>query len=489
VLVVARVLALGGWSTVGSGVMDENKVRPSSFSEALLSFETMERELGLSTWCIDGIMVWKLLRFEVFGSYLEAHGLKDVGHPDSKLKHSKLKILARVVSRLVFRNPFLDRPKNVTRIVMTVSRKRMHKGRFADQVSLRAWAGSLEANSLVLDATSPSKPHQLKNKPNGEVLLAFGWLLGRLRKFPLSEGDLLKIREVQKVLSEDLKISGHSLEKYLPRRVQSFYGGTKAYRALFRLTRPKAIYLVCSHDHEAAISAAQALGIETVEFQHGIMGRGHLGYDFKNWNDVPYFPDHIMAWGKDWFNTTSFPSRCRIHLVGAPHIVEAINEARIRVPRQPKTLLVLSQGDVRKKLLASVIEFANLRPDWTVKIRPHPSETSVDFMEEIQVIEPNNSIFIEVDSLRSLAEATSEAAVVFGSSSTSIFEAIEAGCRAVILWDSGLSSFIDHMIQRGEVQKVLSGRDLADKIDNLPLSSRGKYFAPAIYDVVNLVED
>jgi hypothetical protein len=332
-------------------------------------------------------------------------------------------------------------------------------------------------------------PHQLKNKPNGEVLLALGWLFGKLRNFPLGEDDLFRIRAVQRTLSEDLKVRGHSLEKYLPRRVQSFYGGTRAYRALFRLTRPKAIYLICSHDHEAAISAAQALGIETVEFQHGIMGRGHLGYDFKDWNDVPYFPDHIMAWGKGWFNTTSFPSRCRIHLVGAPQIVEAINEARMRISRQPKTMLVLSQGNVRKKLLASAVEFANLRPDWTVKIRPHPSETSVDFMRELKLIEPNHSKSIKVDSLQSLAEATSEADVVFGSSSTAIIEAIEAGCRAVILWDSGLPSFFDHIIQGGHVQKVLSGKDLADKIDNLPPSSRGKYFAPAVHDVVNLVED
>lgn len=469
--------------------MEKSSLRPSSFSEALLRFETMERELGLPSWSIDGIWVWKLLRFEVFSTYLKTHDLEDLAHPDTAKKESRLKILARVISRLVVRNPFLLRPKKVARIVITQSKKQMRKGRFADQISLRAWEGNLETNSLVLDATSPLEPYQLKNKPSGEVLLALGWLLGKLRNFPLSEGDLFKIRKIQATLSEDLHIGGLSLENYLPRRMQGFQGGTRAYKALFRLTRPKAIYFVCGYDHEAAISAAQTLGIKTVEFQHGTMGRGHLGYDFKGWGNVPYFPDHILAWGQDWFRTTSFPGRCRIHLVGAPHIVEAINEARMRISRQPKMMLVLSQGTVRKKLLAAAVEFANLRPDWTVKIRPHPTEKSVDFMGEIRSIDPNHSQSIKVDSLQTLAEATGEASVVFGSNSTAIFEAIEAGCSAVILWNSELPSFFRHIVQRGEMQRVLNGKDLANKIDSLPPSPRGGYFSPAVDDVVKLVEN
>jgi hypothetical protein len=161
----------------------------------------------------------------------------------------------------------------------------------------------------------------------------------------------------------------------------------------------------------------------------------------------------------------------------------------MRISRQPKMMLVLSQGTVRKKLLAAAVEFANLRPDWTVKIRPHPTEKSVDFMGEIRSIDPNHSQSIKVDSLQTLAEATGEASVVFGSNSTAIFEAIEAGCSAVILWNSELPSFVRHIVQRGEMQRVLNGKDLANKIDSLPPSPRGGYFSPAVDDVVKLVEN
>jgi len=476
--------------------MPPNQSDPLSFASALSNFEAMERELGLSSWLVHGVYVWRLIRVPVFRAYLQAQGLAGIDHPDKvATSESGLKTVWHLLAHTLFRNPFLLRPRKVERVVMPHSRKRMHEGELVDPISIRAWAGCLRESSLILDSTSANDNFRLPGSPNNYAPLALGGALGMLTNFRLSRDNLIQVGEIQLRLSKtltirnfDLGLEQLSLEELLVRRAKYFLGMRRVYRSLFRVTKPKALYLVSGLGREAAIAAAQDLGISTAEFQHGSMSRESLSYHFEGWEYVPYFPDHLLVWGPEWLAATTIPSTCRIHSVGAPHIEDSISASRSGTVRKERTLLVLSQGPVRSKLLSAVGEFANMRPDWMITIRPHPSESTVDFAQELEKLAPGMAKKIQIDSLRSLAEASAEASIVFGVSSTAIIEAIKAGCRAAVLSDRDFPDSFQGLIKSGDVTQVSGGYDLAHKIDNLPSGSTARYFAKIVKDVTSIVE-
>jgi len=462
---------------------------PSSFEDALYHFEHLEKRLDLASWRIHGIYVWKLIRFPLFRQYRLFHGIGETAHPESqRLRKSKVQLIKKFQTQLIFRNPFFFSNSEARRVVIPHPRKRLYEGKLVDPISFRAWADSQANDSLILDRTSPLDPTSLPNAPDNDVMVRLGWIIGQLMSFRLSQNDVERINAIQRALSDDLKIDGLNLQQFLVKNAKAFKGQVIAYKAFFRFIKPKGIYLVISYGCEAPIAAAQELGIPTAEFQHGSMDRGHLGYDFADWDSVPYFPDHLLAWGEAWFSECALPRHCKTHLVGAPHLVSAICEAQNLIKRQERSLLVLSQGPIGGKLLASTVEFARKRPDWNVKIRPHPSENDINVKRELYLLDSTVAKKIEISSAESLAEASNQASVVLGVNSTALLEALLAGCRVAILRLSESASYFQPLINSGNAQIVLSGKDLADRIDDLPIGSARNYFSDPVTDIFPLVE-
>lgn len=459
--------------------------KPNNFQEALEGFEYLERRLDLPNWTVNGVYIWKLLRFPVFSEYRQYLGLRQPSHPEKqRLKRSKNRAVLDFSKLLISKNPFVMARHPVDRIVVPHVRKHCYDGFLVDPISYSAWRLPHRKTTVILDTTDSLNPSLLPHASSFEVLVRLGWIRGRVIKFPLET-------KQNKIITE---LSGELFsEKYaamLKARVKKtgafFLGLKQVFSALLKNVQPNYLYIVVSYGCEALIAAAQDFGVQVIEFQHGSIGRGHLGYDFKGWECPSYFPDMMLAFGVDWFKGVSFPEKCIIKPVGYPALGNVIAAAREETQRSSNKLLALSQGPVAGEVLSHIATFAARRLDWDIVIRPHPSESENDLRTQMMAMATTSNWSVEREF--TLAEHAAAAAVVFGVNSTALIEALFAGCRVAVLDDDNSAAYFDALVIDGHAMKVQDGKELAEVVDALPDGSSRGYFAPPIVDVVGHVE-
>ena len=469
--------------------MVDNFVKPTSFNEALAQFENMERELDLPNWQIKGVYVWKLIRILLFNEFSMVHSLMQEAHPEAKrLQKTRGQLVKEFPGRFMKRNPYRANRDKTDRIIIPHNRKCWMGKYFLDPISARSWLGESETRSLVLDRTSPLDPVPLTGAPDYDVMDRLGGIVRRFVRVRFNESDRTRMRSIQQQLSTNLMTDGRPFDEKVLRVVQGFIGQRAVFRLLYRKTQPKALYVVVGYGLEAPIAAAQERGIPVAEFQHGSMDRGHLAYDYRGWEQVPYFADHLLTWGKAWYRDTALPQHCKLHPVGASHIESSMRQAGQRSVRCEKRLLVLSQGPDAENLMESVIQYSRLRPDWEIVVRPHPSESVSNLSTHLQSLDSDIGGRIHVDKESSLAQACSQASVVFGVNSTSLVESLLGGCKVVMLHLPCSAPYFQPLLDDGEARAVHSGEELADCIEALPQGSARSYFAEPVEDVCALVE-
>jgi hypothetical protein len=468
----------------------KNYSQPVSFHEALSLFEHIEHDLELPSWQINGVYVWKLIRFRVFVQFRIDLGQITEAHPEMKRKRkTKVERTLEFARSLIKQNPFLSCHRASDRIIIPHTRKRWLSDRFLDPISARAWLREDETASLVLDRTSSLDPVFLPGAPHYDVMAVLGRIAGQFVRVRFHQNDIIRMRAIQQLLNTDLTFDGRSLEHYVFNVVRNFIGLRAVFRSLYQKVKPKALYVVVGYGLEAPIAAAQELGIPVAEFQHGSMDRGHLAYDYRGWEHVPYFADYLLTWGEAWHPDTALPTDCVLHPVGAPHIELGMRQVAQTSVRFQKRVLVLSQGPVARDLIEAVIQFSLLRPDWDVVVRPHPSESASSLSAQLQEFDRVVDGRIHVDDESSLAQACGKASVVFGASSTALVESLLVGCKMVMLRSATLPPRFQPLLDAGDALAVQSGKELADCIDVLPQGSARRYFAEPVEDVCALVEN
>ncbi|MDI9244977.1 hypothetical protein [Marinobacter sp. CHS3-4] len=469
--------------------MTNDQNAPTSFDEALKVFESLEKDEDLARWQIDGVHVWKLVRFPLFRYYRLLHGIGKFPHPEiQRLRKTRGQFIKSFWNLFVFRNPFLYLKRQTKRVVILHSRKQLQDDRVIEPISSRVWLSDSGNDSLILDRTSPGNTPAIRGAPDNDVMVYLGAALGKLIKLNLSREDLARIDAIKQAFGGDMKINGVGVAAFIVKAVRAFKGQRAVYKVFFRLMKLKALYVVVSYGREAPIAAAQELGMVTAEFQHGSMDRGHLGYDFRGWDYVPYFPCQILVWGEAWYRNCDLPTNCKVKVVGAPHMENAILETKRVVDRREKSLLVLSQGPIRQKIVACSVEFARERPDWNVTIRPHPNESSSDIRDELDALAADIPENIEIKSSKSFAEASSSASAVLGVNSTALIEASLAGCGVAILRLPESASNFKPLVDVGSALIIQNGVELAEKADELPAGLPRNYFSEPVDDVIGLVE-
>ena len=81
--------------------------------------------------------------------------------------------------------------------------------------------------------------------------------------------------------------------------IHHFKRSVFVYKILFKIYKPKAIFSYCyTCGMQAAIKAANDLGIPTIEFQHGIIGKKHPSYNFYKKVDNSYYPKTLLTFGE-----------------------------------------------------------------------------------------------------------------------------------------------------------------------------------------------
>jgi hypothetical protein len=236
------------------------------------------------------------------------------------------------------------------------------------------------------------------------------------------------------------------------------------YRALLKRQGIKTVYVVVAYFHQHLVGAARDLGIRVVELQHGAISPFHLGYSYPGRPVVPDQPDELWCFGSYWTDVAELPARMDTRVVGASFI----SPLPAGASKDPRLVVVLSQGTVGSELVAYAGALAAARPDLDVAFHLHPSERSTEYRLPAGVrLSSDNTLSL-------LASATYQVGVA----TTALFEGMLLGCRTAVA-DLPGNEYLAPAIARRDAVLVRSPASLADALSTLPLASNPQiYYAP-----------
>ena len=82
------------------------------------------------------------------------------------------------------------------------------------------------------------------------------------------------------------------------RWIKFFEAQRKLFSLMFRIVKPRVVFVTDYISYAPAIRAAKQRGIKVMEFQHGTIGREHPSYNVDIEIDRGCFPDYLLVFGQ-----------------------------------------------------------------------------------------------------------------------------------------------------------------------------------------------
>ncbi len=165
------------------------------------------------------------------------------------------------------------------------------------------------------------------------------------------------------------------------RFLKLFVAEKLVYTYLYKLYKPKAVFITCFYNREAKIRAAKELGIPVIEIQHGIIGPNHYAYNHKVMSR-DYYPDYLLSFVEYEYASSSEDfifEKDRVYPVGN-YYIDYINSKEISNPlrkltnKYKRSVAVTLQSTVEEETVEFVVEAAELDPDIIYFLLPRPAK-------------------------------------------------------------------------------------------------------------------
>jgi hypothetical protein len=451
-----------------------------SEAEVASILEEFERRRDVFRLTVDGISLWRLLRFEI------SFTMQNLG-----LARPSISTAEMIASFFCAIRQFLVAPSGYEYLGATMSSAlRMFDERgwhdiYFDPVIDEISGG---AKMLYVDARGFEENARCAfRRPvfNDTSVVALSAVLGLIFR---TRGNGATFRRLSELIVSDL-----GLTEFTPQRIRRKYSVLKwrvrLYRLILRRLRPRCV-LVPNSGQFALFMAANSLGIPFVEMQHGIFSENHpdslpanaLDYD----RGSMLLPDLLTVYGSYWVDRlrdSALGALGRIRAVGAP-LIESNRALRQRrfLPNSVKPILTLtSQGIGVEHVADFVAAFLKLYSgQLQFNIRLHPgyeagaSHYDARFLDDDRVnLWPGNS---KPDTFEMIAMSDLHLSV----SSACHFEALGIGTPTGILALPGHELVLD-LAERGDAILIGSPESLAALVNSrswgvVPSSTSDHYF-------------
>lgn len=242
------------------------------------------------------------------------------------------------------------------------------------------------------------------------------------------------------------------------------------YKKKLQKTKPKKIYVVIAYVHFGLIKAANDLGIDVEEIQHGIISKEHFAYHFPYNKKVPYYPNYMSLYGKYWYDSTSIPiPEKNINYIENITLTDSKKQKCVRKNNQ---IVFLCQAAITEQLIPYIEGFCKLTDKYKVIVKLHPSEYEVWKTQypELESLIKRYNLEIVDNFDKKLYNILKESKHVIGVSSTALFEAIYFGCDVHLLEISTVDT-MDFLIQNKMVTLSACVNELLKNVEN---ESKGK---------------
>ncbi|TCO16529.1 hypothetical protein EV652_12022 [Kribbella steppae] len=375
----------------------------------------------------------------IFHELTRRSGIHGASHPVRRTPYDKARLVARHLTGLVTRNPFLG---SYDALVVPHPRKPGGVEIYTDE--LRTILGD---RALILDSGINGTP-----LPGSRNLDFFTSAAGAVHRRQVGD------RGISTALRE---LTGVSVPvgSLLAREVAKHQRLRALYRRLLRKHRIETVYVVVAYFHQHIVGAARDLGIRVVELQHGAISQFHLGYSYPGRPAVADQPDELWCFGSYWTDVADLPAGMTTSVIGTSHLPRAAQ-------KDPRLAVFLSQGTIGAELLHVAESVAKVDPSLDVVFRLHPSERASDY-----TIPAGVRLSTDGSTLDLLASATYQVGV----STTALFEGMALGCRTAVANLPG-HEYLARPITRGHALLMTSPNQLT----SAPLCSTPEaYYAPS----------
>lgn len=279
-----------------------------------------------------------------------------------------------------------------------------------------------------------------------------------------------------------------NVDKYVDSVYEQYFMYSICYKYFYKLlkrVKPKCIVEQCSYSFRNRVlnEVAEQLSIPTVEMQHGVIGAGHIEYNYLAKAKYKGFPQYIFVFSDYWKERARFPipNDCII-ATGYPNLESKVLKLKKNKLQKGKVvLLFISQNvdgalwaetfiDFTKNVCEYIIE--NKLEQYRILYKPHPRESS-DMLLKYKMFKKYGEVISVVQSdEQNLYECFSKADVQLSIGSTGIFEGLAYGLSTFILKVELSSDVMKDLVESGYASWVSSPKDMFKKNGELNVETR-----------------
>lgn len=246
-----------------------------------MDFTKIEKKVAVEKITHHGVSIWPILKSYLIGI---------VGEHDI-IKEANVSYLRIFLKNLPGDLLSLKNFRKSNYWVFSTSQTRFH---INDDSFDRVTTGLLRYFNgyLLFENPIPKGKTKTKSLQKGEYYLGRSWIY-------LIQFIILKFTKSPKI--ENLDLLESHLKKDLS-KIKDIYhriqAGKRLYNLLFKLNRPKAIFVVCYYANFELILAAKENNIPIIELQHGLVTDSHRAYHFNERQPSTMLPDYFLSYGE-----------------------------------------------------------------------------------------------------------------------------------------------------------------------------------------------
>lgn len=405
-------------------------------------FNDFEQKYNLFNMKLEDFELWVYIRFELYFAIGEHFGITNgVGSTPKTTLKDKLCLLWNTI----IKNPYYNIDNYDVLIIP-------HQRRILDGTKYRCIYTDEIANHLSFSSiTTEFLFGQIHYKPAKSNNIAY---LDYIDVWPAIKYKILKcnnseIKKYAQIIEGYIKefFSVELTPGYIEKLIEKRYYWHKYKKPLLRKLllkiKPKVIVEVVGYETNKMIlnEVAHDLNIPCIELQHGVIGSGHIAYNYKINKPLKQFPSYLFVYSDYWKRTCSFPiGQDRIIPTGFPYLEEQVN----KYPKKKKkgksiNIIIYSSTDSSNAIqrftneLMDQLEKNNYKYRITYKLHPLEYNYTTDIWDSLK--ESKNVNFIDSPT-KSLYELCSDADIQVGVKTTAVFEGLSYGLDTFIL-DTG----------------------------------------------------
>lgn len=221
--------------------------------------------------------------------------------------------------------------------------------------------------ALFIENGSPSlcpidKVHSKHIVPQGLLLLLARVMVGFIPG---------KCKFQHEVILESI-MQDYDIQFDYVRWIRLFDARRKLFSLMFRIIKPRVVFVTDYISYSPAVKAAKELGIKVMEFQHGTIGKEHPSYNIDIELDRSCFPDYLLVFGRrelETFADSHFIEVNNVLPIGSFYIEHVKNNHMLdnsltkKLEHYNRTVGVTLQWTYEKRTIDFIIHAAELDPN------------------------------------------------------------------------------------------------------------------------------